>query len=391
MPERSALLISPESIWPSHGGGPLRTLSILEYLRRGCVVDLVLFHDPAQPDPRPAIPAGMVRDVLLIPLPAHSRSLSARVLRNARRLARGAVPLTDRFAGFESILASWLVGRRYDLALVEHFWCASYAPVLRGAADRLVLDLHNIESSLLATSSSAAAGLHAAALGAFAARCRGQERRWLPCYDLLLAASRADAGRLPPQSRIAIVPNTLPPIDLPAAAPDGTIAFSGNLAYGPNTDAAAWFARDIWPLVRRRRPQLRWRVIGRGVEALSSVVSGDPSIECTGPVANAIDWLARSSVAVVPVRAGSGTRVKILEAWAAGVPVVSTSLGCEGLDAIPGEHLLVENAPSLFVDAIIRILDTPALSQQLRCSARVLFESQYNWSAAWRALSDAGL
>jgi polysaccharide biosynthesis protein PslH len=391
MPERTAILISPEKIWPPHGGGPLRTLSILEYLRQRYVVDLVLFHDPAQGDPRTGIPAAAVRDVLVIPLPLHARTSWARALRNLRRLARGAVPLTDRFAGFDAQLETWLSGRSYDLALVEHFWCAPYAALLRPAARRLVLDLHNIESNLLETSAAAASGLPSLALRRFAACCRRQEERWLPCFDLLLAASRTDAQRLPSASTVAIVPNTLPLIDLPPSAADGSIVFSGNLAYGPNCDAVSWFAAEIWPLLRRRLPHLKWRLVGRGHEAVASHIAGDSSIECTGPVDDAIAVIARSSVAIAPLRAGSGTRIKILEAWAAGVPVVSTSLGCEGLECTPDLHLLIADQPASFADAIVRILASPSLAEQLRCSARTRFDSHYNWSAAWRALSEAGI
>lgn len=391
MPDRTALLISPEKIWPPHGGGPLRTLSILEYLRQRYTLDLVLFHDPAQGDPRLGIPAGAVRDVLVIPLPFHSRGSWARATRNLRRLARGAVPLTDRFAGFGPHLADWLSGKSYDLAIVEHFWCASYGVLLRPVARRLVLDLHNIESTLLDTSAAAESGLHSLALRRFAACSRRQEQRWLPGFDLLLAASRTDAERLPPGSAVAVVPNTLPAVNSPAASPDGSIVFSGNLAYAPNCDAVAWFAREIWPLLRRRRPGLRWRLVGRGHEAVASHIAGDPSIECTGPVDDAVACIAQSSVAIVPLRAGSGTRIKILEAWAAGVPVVSTSLGCEGLDCTPGQHLLIADQPAAFADAIVKILASNSLAEQLRCSARVRFDSHYNWSAAWRALSEAGL
>lgn len=391
MPDRRALLVSPEAPWPPYGGGPLRTLSILEYLRPRYTLDFITFHDPDLPDPRLAIPAGALGDVLVVPLPRHSREALPRAVRNLRRLARGVVPLTDRFAGSAPQVAAWLSGRRYDVAVVEHAWCAPYADLLRPAAARLVLDLHNLESLLLESLAAAATGLRAAALHRFARLASAEERLWFPRFDLLLTASDADARRLPPGLCIRTLPNTIPDVVMPAAAPDGTIVFSGNMAYEPNRDAVAWFARQVWPHVRRRCPDLRWRLLGRGLEAVASLVASDPSIECTGPVDDAIGWLARSSVAIAPLRAGSGTRVKILEAWAAGVPVVSTSLGCEGLLASNEIHLLVADDPLLFADSIVRIQGSPGLAAQLRSSARALFESQYRWSKAWRVLEAAGL
>ena len=390
MSDRRVLLLSPEPPWPPHGGGPMRTLSLLEYLRRHYIVDLVLFRDPAQPDPRLGVPPGAADHLVVLDLPLHARHMWSRGWRNLRRLARGAVPLVDRFAGFEFQLQSLLAGRSYDLGLVEHFWCAPYASVLRPLCRRLVLDLHNIESVLLETSAEAAAPPLRLALLRFAARCREAEAEYLPQFDLLLVTSPTDASRLP-AFPTAVVPNTLPLSPIPSVEKDDSLVFSGNFAYSPNHDAVSWFARSIWPEVSLQFPQLRWRLVGRGIESVLHLLSNSPRVEWTGPVDDALAAIARSRLAVVPLRAGSGTRFKILEAWAAGVPVVSTSLGREGLEGAPGDHFLIADDTASFVDAIVLILKDSLLAARLSRSARVLFESEYNWNAAWRALNAIGL
>jgi glycosyltransferase involved in cell wall biosynthesis len=167
---------------------------------------------------------------------------------------------------------------------------------------------------------------------------------------------------------------------------EDVISFSGNLEFEPNRSAVAFFASRIWPLVHRRFPALRWRIIGKNPQAVKKLVAHDPSIELTGPVDDAIAWLQRSKVAVVPVRAGSGTRIKILEAWAAGVPVVSTTLGAEGLEAEHGRHILLADDPITFETAITSLLTDPELRTRLGSSGQTLCQEQYTWQAAWSHL-----
>ena len=134
------------------------------------------------------------------------------------------------------------------------------------------------------------------------------------------------------------------------------VVFSGNLEYHPNISAVRFFRRRVWPRLRARWPKLRWRLVGKNPRGVAAFTAGDARIEVTGPVPDAVPEIARAKVAVVPLLAGSGTRLKILEAWAAGVAVVSTSVGAEGLDARDGEHLLLADDAASFADAVDRLL-----------------------------------
>jgi glycosyltransferase involved in cell wall biosynthesis len=139
----------------------------------------------------------------------------------------------------------------------------------------------------------------------------------------------------------------------------------------------------MWPGLRERWPDLVWRLVGRNPAAVSRWTRGDPRIEVTGPVENAVAELARSEVAVVPLLAGSGTRLKILEAWAAGLPVVSTTLGAEGLPVRDGCHLLLADTASDFASAVSRLLDDAALREQVAHAGRSLWEREFTWERAW--------
>ncbi|HLH17276.1 MAG TPA: glycosyltransferase [Bryobacteraceae bacterium] len=385
----SALLLAPEAPYPLAGGGALRTASILEYLARRYATDLIVFREPGAPDPGRHLPPGLAREVTVIELPAHGRGRTARAWRNAWRLARRTPPLVDRFAGFGDAVARAVAGRSYEIGIVEHFWCAPYLTQLAPACRRTVLDLHNIESVLhgrCADVESAAAGF---AHRMFAGAALELERTWLPRFSEVLAASEEDARTaraIAPKARVTVYPNAIPARPLPPRADEPAVVFSGNMEYHPNRSAVRWFAREVWPVLRRHRPELVWRLVGKNPEAVREFISPEARIEATGPVEDAVAELARARVAVAPLLAGSGTRLKILEAWAAGVPVVSTTLGAEGLGARPGEHLLVADGAVAFAAAVERLLDCNDMRHSLATSARLLLEKEFTWDAAWRRL-----
>jgi glycosyltransferase involved in cell wall biosynthesis len=361
-----ALFLAPEPPSLAAGGGGLRSASLLEYLRSRYAVDLATFT-----------------------LPHHSRNAAARAWRNGMRLVRGRPPLFDRFSGCEAQIAEQARGP-YRAAVIEHFWCAPYAAVLRPHADLLALDLHNIESVLAATHARATRWPVSMAFARFAAAYRQLEREWFPRFDLVLVASEEDRRRVE-HPNVHVYPNALPKIPRPQVLEQDCIVFSGNLEYHPNVEAVRWFRREIWPRVRARCPELEWHVVGRNPQAVRRWVAGDDRIVVTGPVENAVEALAAARVCVVPLRSGSGTRFKILEAWAGGRAVVSTTLGAEGLGARSGEHLLLADDPAHFADAVARLLEDPELRRVLGDAGRALYLERFTWPAAWRALEETGL
>jgi polysaccharide biosynthesis protein PslH len=384
----AAILLAPETPYPIAGGGALRTASLLHYLARRYDTDLVVFRQPGAPDPSRDLPPGLARRVVAIDLPAHSRGAAARAARNASRMARRIPPLVDRFAGFDAEIASAVAGHRYDVAIVEHSWCAPYFEVLAPVSRRVILDLHNVES-VLHDRCAASPGAEALAHRVFAPASREFERRWLPRFDSVLVTSEEDARAvraIVPDARVRVYPNALPATPPPPRADDEAIVFSGNLEYHPNRAAVRFFRREIWPLLRERWPELVWRLVGRNPESVRSFTCGDARIEVTGAVDDAVTELARSRVAVVPLLSGSGTRLKILEAWAAGLPVVSTTIGAEGLGGRDGEELLIADGAVAFADAVSRLLACKELRSKIGASGRCLLEKEFTWEKAWARL-----
>ena len=158
------------------------------------------------------------------------------------------------------------------------------------------------------------------------------------------------------------------------------IVFHGNIHYPPNADAVLHFYQDIFPHVRSRIPDAQFCVVGnkprRQVEALTE----DPAVLITGRVNDVRTYLWDASVSVSPMRIGAGIQNKILESMATGVPVVTSSLGFEGLEARPGEHLFVSDDPHKFADHIVELMNNPKMRRQVTYQARRWIEEKYTWS-----------
>jgi glycosyltransferase involved in cell wall biosynthesis len=385
-----ALVLAPEAPYPLAGGGALRTASLVHYLARTRPVDLIVFRQPGSPHPAKWLPVGLARQVTAIDLPAHNRRLPARAWRNAWRVTREVPPLVDRFAGFDREIERALEGRRYGVAVIEHFWCAPYCVQVSAVAGRSVLNLHNIESRLHEHCAAAGHGAEGFAHRIFRRAALELERRWLPRFSEVLIASETDALAalaIAPSARVTVYPNAIPWTPAPVRVGDHAIVFSGNLEYHPNVSAVCFFREQVWPALRYRWPGLVWRLVGKNCAAVRRYTSGDPRIEVRGEVLDAVAELARAKVAVAPILAGSGTRLKIIEAWAAGLPVVSTPLGAEGLPARDGENILLAGDACAFAGAVSRLLESADLRDKLGRNGRLSMETDFTWEAAWSRLS----
>lgn len=158
------------------------------------------------------------------------------------------------------------------------------------------------------------------------------------------------------------------------------ILFCGTLDAYENEDGLLWFYRQIWPSVLSQQPGCRLVVIGRGgkSEQLDGLRT-DPQVDFIGPVEDVVPYYQQAAISIVPLRMGSGTRLKILEALSLGNPVVSTHIGAEGIDVLDGEHLLLADTPEQFAVAIARLLGDEELFGRLRHSGRKLVEEKYDW------------
>jgi glycosyltransferase involved in cell wall biosynthesis len=375
-------MLAPEGPYPLHGGGAYRTASLLHYFAGFADIDLVLISESRQPA---LLPPGLVRKQSVIGLPAHGKGTLERYLRNARRAVAGVPPLVDRLSGLRPSIAQAIGENRYELGIVEHSWCAPYINEIASVCKLTVLDLHNVESVLHQRCAAASRGLIAMGHKRFAKLSQTLESKLFPEYSVILATSSEDAAlvnRIAPSARVAVYPNAMPWVQIPQVAAQPLIAFSGNFEYHPNIDAVRFLLDEIWPEIRRRHPEFRLRLIGRNSQLFRA-----PGVETTGPVEDALSEIAAASVVIAPLRVGSGTRIKILEAWAAGRPVVATPLAVEGLNFEDGHDVLLATAATELADAVDLLLADPQTSERIARAGRLRFEQEYTWEAAWRSLA----
>ena len=191
--------------------------------------------------------------------------------------------------------------------------------------------------------------------------------------------------------RIFVVPNAVQPVSLrvnPAADSD-TLYFAGRLDYPPNRQAILWFSKRVWPLIQSRMPKARCQILGACPERLGIELRRSPNMIIAGQVEEIEPFVAQSSVAIVPVVSGGGTRFKVLDAWAAGKAVVSTTKGAEGLAARHGENIWLADEPQEFADSVVRLLRDPELRAVLGRNGRKTVEDRYSLERLQESLDAA--
>jgi glycosyltransferase involved in cell wall biosynthesis len=161
-------------------------------------------------------------------------------------------------------------------------------------------------------------------------------------------------------------------------ATEPSIIFVGTFKFFGNQDAVKWMLSEVWPQVKLRQPNARFYIVGNQPPAWLRPVN-DPAIEVTGWVSNLAEIMQKCRVVVAPLRMGSGTKLKILEAMSMGKPVVSTGIGAEGIGAVDGREMLIRDDPRQFAEAVGACLNDPALAGRLGGNARLLIQNNFSW------------
>jgi len=193
--------------------------------------------------------------------------------------------------------------------------------------------------------------------------------------------------RLAPGSRVAVMPNGVDPQEFRTDGQAGSgLAYVGGTTPFPNRDALEFFCDRILPAIRTLTSDVPVRWIGRATDEEQQLYRDRFGIELTGYVEDVRPLMRQAACHIVPLRTGGGTRLKILNSWAMGKPVVATSVGCEGLEAIDGTNILIRDNPSDFAIAVRAVLENPRLAQRLVDGARETVDRLYSWDVVGREL-----
>lgn len=214
-------------------------------------------------------------------------------------------------------------------------------------------------------------------------KMRGYEKRILHHYSRVLVSSSADRSEFDTQQPVEILPNG---VDLNYFAYAGgqsqgaTIVFLGKMSYYVNVASVLWFYKEVFPLIRQKRTDARFVIVGRNpVQAIQSLAS-DPAVEITGTVPDVRPYLQKAAVAVCPMVSGAGIQNKMLEAMAVGTPCVATSLACQALEIEPNKDVLIADKAEDFANCVVELLDQPNQRQKLSEAARIYTEKFHDWN-----------
>lgn len=364
--------------WPLTEGAKIRDYYLLRELAKSAEVTLLSFCK----DDRNALhPAAMKRFCVDVEtyIPPERSAWSA--LGSHWSAGRPLAALPFYFETFAQRITSLAERQRVDVVQIEHSFLAPYVTSVPGTC-RKVLSLHNIGERQYASMAHLSGAGPLPALKALV--MRGWEGEWAQRFDCCVTVSGSDAAWLKKQAPavpVMVIDNGVDcekfrPLT-PASGSD--LLFVGVLGYPPNADAVVQFATKALPLLRRRNPDVRFVVVGRNPRSDVRALSAAGSIELHEDVPDVLPFYQRARACVVPLRAGGGTRLKILEAMALSRPVISTAIGCEGLEVVHENQLLIADSADRMVSNIERILGDPSWSQELCARARAWVETRHDW------------
>lgn len=392
VPRRRILFLTPQMPYPPEQGAAIRNYHLIVQVATQHDVALLSFAQQVGQGAGPL--AELCRPLIQVPMPPQ------RTARERLRflLTTGKPDMAFRLysPAYAQALQELLRREPFDIVQVEGLEMACYVPLIRGwlgeRSPKLILDEYNAEYVLQQRAFEADLRSPRRWPESFYSfiqwrRLERFEREICGLVDRVLVVSEADAKalrRLVKGLEPVIVPNGvdttryhpgLPALPLERPA----LLFTGKMDFRPNCDAMLWFHRHVWPLVRARAPHAHLYVVGKDPPPRFKPLQDDPSVTVSGYVPDILPYFGSADVYIVPLRVGGGTRLKVLEAMAAGLPLVSTTLGVEGIALSPGKHALLADTPQAFAEAILSLLADPERRRALGAAARQFVLEHYDW------------
>jgi len=384
------LFLSQVLPYPLDAGPKMRSYFVLRHLAQRHKVTLLTFvRDTDRPE--------YIEHLAQFCYEVHTVRMQRNRLKDMRFLIQSIVTgqpfliLRDRVPAMVAKIESLLKEGAFDAVHADQLWMAQYAQEAKNYRPdlRLILDQHNavfLIPKRLANGESNIAkqwffNLESSRLRRYETAVCNQFDRvvWVTDEDRQVVAPKPTGSKQSTVIPICVAPTSNGTVPIM----DGTsrITFLGGLHWPPNTQGILWFFKEIYPLVKSRIPDAVLTVIGKNPPP---ELMGD-GVQVTGYVPDLEPYLKESSVFIVPLLAGGGMRVKILDAWNWGIPIVSTTIGAEGIAAVDQENILIADTPQAFAQATIRLLQERDLANKLVKNGRHTLKTQYDWQTVYRA------
>jgi len=390
------LLLSNKLPYPPRDGGSIATLNMaLGLAECGCNVRILAINtskhycsdEMIPPEISDRISLSSVKvNTSINPLKLFLNLLFSRLPYNATRFISPA---------FLSALSQLLDKQDYDIIQMEGPYLFYCLPLIRSKSKALVsLRAHNIEHEIwLRNASNASHGIKRKYLEILGERISKLEKGLLEQIDLLVPITNRDADILRESNPTLPVHTASFGLQASAYHPlphprEFSLFFIGALDWIPNIEGINWFIEHVWPYIRTVFPGTRFYIAGRNSDKYFRKTIKDPGISLLGEVEDSLKFMSEHSVMIVPLRSGSGIRVKILEGMAMGKPIISTGIGCEGIDARDGEEILLADDPSGFISAIRKLIENPQFQGKIAINARKFIKEKFDNLVVCQGLMD---
>lgn len=379
--------------YPPDSGPKVKTYNVIKYLAQRHQVTLISFVRGDQSEEVRHL-ERYCRAVYTVPM---ERSLVRDGLAMVRSLLTGQpwMMVRDDRRAMRSLVDRLAVEQHFDVAHADQLNMGQYATRVPGVFK--VLDAHNalwlLYKRLWETMPP---GPRKWLLGRDWRLLKSYEGRLVREFDAIMAVSHEDKVALQEAAgrpvEIVVIPIAIDTDEVTVVQREAEpkhILHIGTMYWPPNIDAVDWFIREVYPLVRQQRPDVQFDVVGsRPPAELLALNNAGLGINVTGYVEDPTPYQRCAAAMIVPLLAGGGMRVKILNGLAEGIPIVSTTLGYEGIEVTPGRDILVGDTPDEFAAAVLRLLHDPDWGRQLAADGRRLVEEKYDYRNGCRPLDD---
>ena len=392
------LFLSQLLPYPADAGAKVRAYYTLRWLAQQHAVTLVAFTRPGDSPDAVTHLQQYCQAVHTIPI---RRSRWRDGLAFTISLLRGQsfIIRRDQVAEMDALIHMVLNQEQFDAIHSDQLWMAQYALRARQQAPgiRLVLDEHNACFQIFARLAEGESNLIKRLVWKREARyLERYEARVCSRFDRVVTVTREDGEILSdlvqdrPSARpvFSTIPICVDTDEVPAVKPELhklSVLSLGTMFWPPNVEGVRWFLEQVWPLVQEVIPDVAFSIVGKDPPAELQGMAKGKGVEFTGYVPDLLPWLEKAGVFVVPLLSGSGMRVKIIDAWRWGLPVVSTTIGAEGIQYSDGENILIADSAQAFARLVVQVLSDDRLACALRENGRRWVEQHYDWRSVYSA------
>lgn len=389
------LFLSQVLPYPLDAGPKVRSYYVLRHLARRHRVTLVCFSRPADTPAAFAHLRTFCAEVHPVPL-ERTRFRDALALGQSLVTNRSLLVIRDEITAMREMILGLTRAHRFEAIHADQLSMASYALQVSGTPR--IWDAHNafwlLVRRLSDTTSSPGRRL---LLRREAGLLKRYEAALCAVFDRVTTVTREDRAALtfadqPSRAPLVTIPICIDPGEtspVPFQPGAADIVCVGGMFYPPNVEGVVWFAREAMPLIWAERPGTRFFIVGaRPAAELRALAAREPRVIVTGYVPDVSAILREAAAFVVPLRAGGGMRVKILDAWARGLPLVTTTIGCEGIDILPGVNLLIGDNPRQLAQACLALLSDRASARHIAENGRAWVAARYDWRTVYRAFDE---